>query len=157
MGCVYFFKHKGLKPIKIGYSFSDSPKKRFSDFKTYAPNGAIMVGFILSNEAELLEAHLHEKYRKHRLKGEWFNINVSDAVREIKQISNQSTITYKIEGAPIEPSDSLDSCLNYIRIRATDVRITKTLYDKIIVQCLTRIHVREDFFNAKYTIIKERI
>ena len=35
-GCVYFFRHIGLSPIKIGYSTHESPLDRFNQFKTYA-------------------------------------------------------------------------------------------------------------------------
>lgn len=83
LGCVYFFKHKNLSPIKIGYSDSESPQKRFESFKTYAPYGAEIIGFIITPQAEKLERLLHEKYKTKRLCGEWFDINIKDVDNEM--------------------------------------------------------------------------
>jgi len=82
-GCVYFFKHKGLDPIKIGYSTNESPIDRFESFKTYAPYGALLIGFIKSIDAKKLETLLHRKYKNQRLDGEWFNLTIEQVVSEI--------------------------------------------------------------------------
>jgi len=82
-GCVYFFKHKGLTPIKIGYSSHESPISRFDQFKTYAPYGAEIVGFIKTYNPSNLETELHNKYSSKRLKGEWFDISVLLVKKEI--------------------------------------------------------------------------
>ena len=68
-GCVYFFKHVGLSPIKIGYTENESPINRFETFKTYAPYGAEIVGFFRCNNPLKIEAELHFKYSHRRLKG----------------------------------------------------------------------------------------
>jgi len=78
-GCVYFFKHIGLDPIKIGYSSNSSPVNRFQQFKTYAPFGAELIGFIKSGDAKKLETHLHKIHESKRLEGEWFNISKNEA------------------------------------------------------------------------------
>jgi hypothetical protein len=87
-GCVYFFKHTGLEPIKIGYSSNISPIARFEQFKTYAPFGAELIGFIQSFEPKKLETKLHKRYKLNRLKGEWFNISLKDVKSEIKFHTN---------------------------------------------------------------------
>ena len=46
-GCVYFFRHIGLTPVKIGFSTHESPIGRFEQFKTYAPYGSEIIGFIV--------------------------------------------------------------------------------------------------------------
>ena len=33
-----------------------------------------------TKEYKSLEKHLHEKYKNHRIKGEWFNFNESDLI-----------------------------------------------------------------------------
>ena len=73
-GCVYFFKHVGLSPIKIGYSLDDNPCKRFDQFRTYAPYGAELIGFVNCEDPKKLETELHEAYKTKRLSGEWFEI-----------------------------------------------------------------------------------
>lgn len=75
-GCVYFFKHKGIPYIKIGFSNNESPINRFEQFKTYAPTGAEIVGFINTYNPCQLEAELHNKFSEKRLNGEWFDISV---------------------------------------------------------------------------------
>lgn len=82
-GCVYFFRHIGLSPIKIGYSTNESPIDRFTQFSTYAPYGSEIIGFIQTKEAALLEKQLHVKYASKRLNGEWFDITEEDAIKEI--------------------------------------------------------------------------
>ena len=82
-GCVYFLKHRNFNPIKIGYSSKETPSERFEQFKTYAPFGGEMLGFILSDDAQKLEKKIHEKYKDKRLLGEWFDIDVTDVDREI--------------------------------------------------------------------------
>ena len=73
-GCVYFFRHIGLSPVKIGYSSSNSPIARFEQFKTYAPYGSEIIGFIQTIDAKNLEKKLHRKYASLRLFGEWFDL-----------------------------------------------------------------------------------
>jgi len=81
-GCVYFFRHLTLKPVKIGYSDSSTPKNRFATFKTYAPFGAELLGFISSSNANVLEKKIHKKLKHKRLEGEWFDIT-DEEVKEI--------------------------------------------------------------------------
>lgn len=87
-GCVYFFRHIGLTPIKIGYSENESPIKRFEQFKTYAPFGAELVGFIRTINPKQLENELHQKYARDRVKGEWFEIKKEEAEKCILFYSN---------------------------------------------------------------------
>lgn len=87
-GCVYFFRHIGLTPIKIGYSENESPIKRFEQFKTYAPFGAELIGFIRTTRAKQLETELHQKYSRDRIKGEWFEITKDEAEKCIRFYSN---------------------------------------------------------------------
>ena len=83
-GCVYFLKHVGLSPIKIGFSTNESPYSRFEQFKTYAPYGAELIGFIRTHDAKGLETELHSKFSNLRLKGEWFELSIEDANKYIK-------------------------------------------------------------------------
>jgi len=87
-GCVYFFRHIGLTPVKIGYSEYDNPLERFNQFKTYAPYGAEILGFIIINDARTVESLLHSKYQDKRLRGEWFEITAEQVIKEIDFYSN---------------------------------------------------------------------
>ena len=96
-GCVYFFRHIGLKPIKIGYSENESPIDRFNQFKTYAPFGAELLGFVIVNNSKQIETNLHQKYAAYRLNGEWFDITEEEVNREVNYYSNQEQIELKNE------------------------------------------------------------
>lgn len=96
-GCVYFFRHIGLTPVKIGYSTSESPIERFQQFKTYAPYGAELLGFIVCEDAKKLETELHRKYSRDRLTGEWFELTTEEVQRCISFYSNIIDIEKKNE------------------------------------------------------------
>ena len=83
-GCVYFFKHIGLSPVKIGYSTRKSPTSRFNQFKTYAPYGAEMLGFFFNlMSLRRSRAFFMRKYKPFRLDGEWFDISEDKVFKEI--------------------------------------------------------------------------
>jgi len=94
-GCVYFFRHIGLSPVKIGYSSSASPLNRFDSFKTYAPYGSEILGFIQTDEAQKIEQELHSKFSAFRLKGEWFEINVKQVDEIISFYQNIEDVKEK--------------------------------------------------------------
>jgi len=94
-GCVYFLKHVGLTPIKIGYSNNENPINRFNQFKTYAPYGSELVGFIITSDAKKLETELHKKYSNDRLSGEWFDLTREQAEKDIEFHSNLEDIKRK--------------------------------------------------------------
>ena len=91
-GCVYFFKHVGLNPVKIGYSENESPYKRFHQFKTYAPFGAECLGFITTSTPNDLERELHKKFSANRLEGEWFDISIKEVNNVIENYSNREQL-----------------------------------------------------------------
>ena len=91
-GCVYFFRHVGLSPVKIGYSEKESPMNRFNQLKTYAPYGSEILGFIIISDARELESLLHNKYASKRLNGEWFDLTESEVNFEIDFYTNVSDI-----------------------------------------------------------------
>jgi transcription elongation factor Elf1 len=91
-GCVYFFRHIGLTPVKIGYSTNESPIERFNQFKTYAPYGSEILGFVILSNAKEIETLLHQKYANKRLSGEWFEITIEEVQKEVDFYSNISDI-----------------------------------------------------------------
>ena len=142
-GCVYFFRHIGLSPIKIGYSENESPYKRFEQFKTYAPFGAELIGFIRTNESKKLETELHQKYSRDRIKGEWFEISKEEAEKCILFHSNLLDIeeknNFEISWAKriheknirtLDNSDYTDLFLNIFSLEKIDG------YEKIIINKL---------------------
>ena len=85
-GCVYFFRHKGLSPVKVGYSTNKNPNKRFEQFSTYAPFGGEILAFESSSMAREIERSIHEKYADKRLNGEWFDLTSKEIEEEIEII-----------------------------------------------------------------------
>ena len=128
-GCVYFFRHIGLTPIKIGYSEDASPINRFNQFKTYAPFGSEIIGFIQTFDAKQIESILHRKYSSKRLKGEWFEISIEDCNSEIDFYSNIEDVKerneFQIQWAKYLDDKQYDS---FLKFKAKD----KTKKDKIM-------------------------
>jgi hypothetical protein len=91
-GCVYFFKHNGLSPIKIGFSQNESPFERFTQFKTYAPFGASIIDFVICENPLSIEKYLHDKFNIFRLEGEWFNIEENILKSEILYLKSKYEI-----------------------------------------------------------------
>lgn len=94
-GCVYFFRHIGLTPIKIGYSECNSPINRFEQLKTYAPYGCEILGFIELYNAREIERILHQKFSSKRLQGEWFELTEEDVQIQIKLYSRKDDLESK--------------------------------------------------------------
>lgn len=94
-GCVYFFRHVGLTPVKIGYSENSSPIDRFNCFRTYAPYGSEILGFIQTYDPCKLESLIHEKFCFKKLKGEWFEITQEDVETQINLYSQKEDIENK--------------------------------------------------------------
>ena len=82
-GSVYFIKHKGLNPVKIGYSSHPNPLKRIESYNTSSPYGVEVLGYIISDNSKKLEGKLHKKYQEKRLNGEWFDISIKDVQNEL--------------------------------------------------------------------------
>jgi hypothetical protein len=91
-GCIYFFKHVGLDPIKIGFTTNESPTERFKQFGTYAPYGSEIVGFAQVEDAKKTETNLHVKYSNKRLVGEWFDITVQEAEKELRVLRSKMEV-----------------------------------------------------------------
>jgi hypothetical protein len=98
-GIVYFFKHVGIDPIKIGYTTKESPIERFNQLATYAPYGCEIVGFVQVENAKKTESSLHLKYSNKRLCGEWFDITIQEAQKELDFLRSkeESEIRNKFE------------------------------------------------------------
>jgi len=72
---VYFFRHIGVKGVKIGKTSGESVLNRFQSFKTYSPNGAEILGFFKTTNGHKSEKELHQRFASQRLKGEFFDIS----------------------------------------------------------------------------------
>lgn len=162
-GCVYFFKHSGLTPIKIGYSSNQSPIDRFNQFKTYAPFGAEIIGFILTENASKLESKLHSKFSQYRLEGEWFDISIEIAENEIelqssiedlklksafqieyaKKINERDGIKIEYNNIAFLNKEYLDTNLNkleFIKLYSNNKRLNKTHFSKVFKVSRKTIH-----------------
>jgi len=72
--CVYLLKCNGL--YKIGRS--SDPVRRIKELQTAMPHEVIIAHIIRTNEPRALEAELHQRYTKKRLRGEWFALDMFD-------------------------------------------------------------------------------
>jgi len=91
-GCVYFFKHRGVDGVKIGYSNHPEPSGRFESFKTYCPTEPLLLGFITTSKAKELETKLHRKFKQKRMNGEWFDISFDEVNSIILKESTEQNL-----------------------------------------------------------------
>ena len=94
-GSVYFIKHTGLSPVKIGYSSAENPIARLYSMTTYAPYGVELLGFIQTLNAKQLERKLHKKYKNKRLNGEWFELTNEDIAIELQSNTKFENVRLK--------------------------------------------------------------
>lgn len=117
-GYVYFFKHVGLSPVKVGMTTSETVTNRFESFKTYAPYGAEILGYIETENPLKLEQLIHNQFKEKRLQGEFFEISTdivnslilkhsSSKVNKIKHAFNVWLSTTDIEKCDLDSLVSL--------------------------------------------------
>lgn len=91
-GYVYFLKHNGLTPIKIGCTVGYSPMSRINSYSTYSPYGIELLGYIKTENPLELEKTIHYNFINNRINGEWFELSiniVSDFIYNFNKINNK--------------------------------------------------------------------
>ena len=78
---LYLIKVKGQEVYKIG--ISKSPVGRLSSLQTGCPYRLYLVYCLRVDDAERLEAELHEHFQAKRLFGEWFELSDEDVHKVI--------------------------------------------------------------------------
>jgi len=124
MEYVYFFRHNNSPYVKIGRTMNDI-KLRFSEFKVYAPLGAYIVGSIKTENSNLLEKKLHNKFKNERVKGEFFKLTDEDVYFEIKTHNPSfGNVIFKLN----KLIESHDIALDEV-IKILDIEISKRIID----------------------------
>lgn len=59
------------------------PKKRIAQLQNSCPNKIILIGYIPSVRPQDLEKRLHDRYKKNRIHGEWFDVDIELIKNEI--------------------------------------------------------------------------
>lgn len=121
MSGVYFVKHKGFSPIKIGYTSKLDAKHRIHAMNTASPYGIIELGFISTTNAQELEKEIHERFKSKRLNGEWFDISTEEVLEIIKDYDyeNQSELL-KISNMLKELNIPPHQVENYLRTKIVE-------------------------------------
>lgn len=96
-GYVYFFRHIGTTPVKIGMTCNETVSSRFDSFNTFSPYGGEILGFIESEKPYELEHKIHEQFKEKRLNGEFFEISNEVVESLILKFSNKKIIALKHE------------------------------------------------------------
>jgi len=89
---IYFFKHNDLSPIKIGFSINGSLDETFKQFSTYSPHIGEIVGFVEVDNPNRVNSYLHFKYSNKKLNGNWFDISIEEAKKELNIIRSKDEI-----------------------------------------------------------------
>lgn len=96
--------HNG-RNYKIGYS--KNPEMRLKTFKVADPNCKLII-FGAGN----IEKELHLMYKKHRIKGEWFDLNRIEIQKIKEYIEKGEILIYK----PTEDEDMLNQYIGLSQI-----------------------------------------
>lgn len=88
---VYFIqevKQSRKAPVKIG--FSETPERRLAEFQTGNPRELVIVqklGPMSLSQARQMEQAFHRKFKRLRLRGEWFSGKVLGRLHELGEDS----------------------------------------------------------------------
>jgi hypothetical protein len=99
---VYVIQHE-LGPVKIG--IAKQPRKRLNDLQVACPFQLKLRKTQTTNQAPEIEKFLHNKFKKYRLQGEWFDIPPEQRDFEIPTKINELGIPNK----PVEISQNRDT------------------------------------------------
>ena len=117
MGCIYFIRHKGQEPIKIGLTSDTSPEKRMKSAETYSPWGIELVDVLETSLPVEMEKIIHSDFKEKRMNGEWFNISFKEVKETVEKYSNML----------------LDDFIHLINIKGNDIpnsnRIKTLIHD----------------------------
>jgi len=74
MGYVYFIRKENQNVFKIGMT-TNAPETRLKQIQTSTPDRLSIFGVLEANSPRRLESELHERYKEHRIMGEWFRLD----------------------------------------------------------------------------------
>jgi len=146
-GYVYFLKHNGLNPIKIGCTKGFSPIKRINCYNSYSPYGIDILGYIETDNHKELEKFLHETFKHLRLNNEWFDLSIEQVNSVISEFKINGEIDKSIiENKYISKDDILKKWLlnNFI--------IGSKIHNKELVSKFKNDFIDEYVYNAKSVI-----
>tara|TARA_R100000734_G_C3281411_1_gene74943 strand:- start:120 stop:752 length:633 start_codon:yes stop_codon:yes gene_type:complete len=148
MGCVYFIKHMGMDPIKIGMSTSDNPYDRLSSMQIASPFGMELLGFIKTDDPIALEKQYHTEFKSSHIRGEWYSIS-EDKVNSILHYHNSNKVIFQIADLIEELQISPRETLKYIR----KIRMDREKEKEALKQ--PKRLAPEEEFKQVYLMIKE--
>ena len=133
MGCVYFMKHRGLDPVKIGMSTHNNPFDRIEAMETASPFGIELLGFIKTDDPIKLERAYHSKFFSLHVKGEWFSVSV-EKINSILDYHNDNKVVLQIENIIEELEISPREALNYIKKLRLPPPFKETTFERDLKQ-----------------------
>lgn len=154
-GCVYFFKHIGLSPIKIGYTENLSPFDRFKQFKTYAPFGAEILGFFQTDDPKGIESKLHQQLASHRLDGEWFEISENKANEIIDLYTSKEQVKLRND-FQIKFANYLEKKKNF-DFKKMEVKDRSKDFEKFRDFYLANINYRKTDLSSLFDVSRQQI
>ena len=113
---IYFARHGCDGPIKIGRAHD--PHKRVRDLSIGSPVALVLLGAMLSAQAEEEEDQIHELLRTSCIRGEWF---IAEAVeQEMDRLAARILVP-----DAIVPEESSNDCFNAnMNVRVTAAELT---------------------------------
>lgn len=123
-GIVYFFRHKGLSPVKIGFSSKSDYRYRFNKFNMYSPYGAEVLAIIASDNPADLEKRIHSEIKSFKVRGEFFDISTEKINELVNRFSTDEQLELMKRVAKAMAMEYTTST-NIINIDASPIETTR--------------------------------
>jgi hypothetical protein len=155
-GYVYFLKHNGLNPIKIGSTVGYSPMSRVNSYNSYSPYGVELLGYIKTDTPLELEKKIHYNFSENRINGEWFELSVITVIEFINVYNINNDKNYiLINHNEKSINKNEKSIINFINTLPNNIKIyNDELYDLYVDYFKIDINIKRILKEIKYSGIE---
>ena len=91
-GCIYLLQCAGTRYFKIGCSTADTPHNRVDSMQTGCPLNIVIIAYAKTTYHKTVERLLHIMLQRHRVHGEWFELDDSNAKFAVTRLLSLSKL-----------------------------------------------------------------
>jgi len=103
---VYFIGYQGTEGCQIKIGLAKDIRRRRMQLQIGSPVTLEIMGWIQSRDDASLERALHAKFKKHRERGEWFNLDPSEILPDLRRAGRDGFVAKNADAFEITGYDS---------------------------------------------------
>lgn len=103
---VYFIGYQGTEGCLIKIGVAKDIRRRRIQLQTGSPVTLEIMGWIRSRDDAALERSLHAKFKTHRERGEWFNLDPSEILPDLTSAGCEGFVAKNADAFEITDYDS---------------------------------------------------